>query len=116
MLDLRTPARLIGRALRGVADTLDPPAVGDEGFPLTEPIRCPRGIASAFYDEESCERRREAALSIMDDDCLGFTLFEVRRRAGEVVVDLEVVVARNAWPAMSQAMALTCLRGDRALL
>lgn len=101
---------LVGKALRELADTLDPPKT--DGQRITA-WHAP--AETLFERDEGLEReRREVAMSLMDEDTLGFVVARVRRDgAHRAAFDLGIALDDALWPSMNQMLGRVIIESDR---
>lgn len=103
---------MIARVLRGIADAIDPPRSHDRSGSRPVSVAGP----TIFEREEARQQERQAvALSLLDDEVLGYVVMVVRRTTYDTAhVDLEIVADDPFWPALSETAARLVLEGDRA--
>lgn len=102
---------MVGRLLRELADLLDPPPKPARRTPSPIDFSAP----TLFERDEGRDRqRRLVAMSLLDDDVIGYVVMRVRRStAGVAHVDLDVAADDPFWPALSETAARLVLEGDR---
>jgi hypothetical protein len=103
---------LIGDGLRALADHFDPPK--RDGRQI-EAWHSPK--ETLFERDEGLEaERREVAMSLMDEDTLGFVVVRARRDGPvRATFDLGIAVEDPLWPAMNEALARVIFESERVL-
>jgi hypothetical protein len=101
--------RLVGRYLRAAGDVFDPPPP-----PRPQP-RWYSPRESLFERSPGLDaERREHAMSLMDDDTLGYVLVRCRREPnGQAGMQLGIALEDAAWPAMGETLQRVILEAGR---
>lgn len=102
---------LLAEVLRFFAEIVDPIK---SPKPETRSSLC--GTASALDSELAQEMRNDDAMSMLDDDTLGYMLFRVRVVTGEHArVSTHAQLHPDSWEAVCATMAHTIVAGETAM-
>lgn len=100
---------MIGGLLRSLADRIDPPKPDPRA-------RMPVEVDShqcVFSDEHMDNQRRDDALGLMDVECRGYVLLQLRDEHGYLRIAPSFAVPEEAWPAMKETLARCALEAGR---
>lgn len=102
---------IAARALRWVADQLDPPTFGPESTAYN--MKLVAAAQRSVFDEDGAnERRVEHTLRMIDPQTLGYLLLMIRED-DDVHIEPHAVMRDEAWPAMGDVLARLCVEADR---
>lgn len=97
---------MIADTLRWLADRIDPPSRRFPDYPL-------RVKGSAFDTDDGQEQRREDAMSLVDDDTIGYLLVRIKDHGSFAKADLAVALLDEMWPAVKETLCRVVLEGER---
>jgi hypothetical protein len=98
---------MIGDTLRWLADRIDPPK------PRPAPDYPMRVTGSAFSTDDGQEQRREDAMSLVDDDTIGYLLVRVKDHGAFAKADVAIALLDEMWPAIKETLCRVVLEGER---
>lgn len=101
---------MIGGVLRAIADRIDPPKPDPRS---KMPVPAPDPFKAIFNDEHIDEQRRDDALGLMDPECCGYVLLQLRNEHGYLRIHPSFAVPEEAWPAMKVTLARCAVEAGR---
>lgn len=96
----------VGSTLRWLADQVDPPKPHQ-----SPPYPC--RAKTVFTDVELEAQRREDAMSLLDEDTMGYLLVRVRDEGSFAKLGVQVALAEEMWPAVNETLARVILEAQR---
>lgn len=97
---------MIAAALRWAADKIDPPERRFPDYPM-------RVKGSAFDSDDAQDRRREDAMTVVDDDTIGYLLVRVRDYGAFAKAEVATELTDEMWPAVKETLCRVVVEATR---
>lgn len=97
---------MIAGLLRALADRIEPRRRDPRA---TMPV----AARSLFDDEHLHGQRNEDVMSLLDEECCGYILLQLRNERGYLRINPSFAVPPEAWPAMKETLARCALEAER---
>jgi hypothetical protein len=97
---------MIAGGLRWLADKIDPPERRFPDYPM-------RVHGSAFDNDDGQEQRREDAMTVVDDDTIGYLLVRVKDHGAFAKADVAIALTDEMWPAIKETLCRIVLEAEK---